>query len=78
LDYFFEFRSRTMGSTNFTENFQPSGVSRNTSVFELAPSSKAGSAPASSIAPRPLMTQAPGRVLFEATTQIDVLELEAA
>ena len=33
------FRSRTMGGMYFTEKRQPSGVSRKTSVFDVAPSS---------------------------------------
>jgi len=52
-----------MGGTYLTENRQPSGVSLNTSVFELAPSSNNDADPDSSNAPIPLMTQAPGMVV---------------
>src|ERR1039457_804605 len=58
----FVFLSRMIGGTNLTENFQPSGVALRIRAFELAPSSKAGAEPTSSMAPMPLMTHAPGIV----------------
>jgi hypothetical protein len=51
------------GGTYFTEKRQPSGVSRSTSVIDVAPASNIRSELASSNAPIPLMTLAPGIVV---------------